>query len=35
MHKDDVVTFHETEIINLAGTAQADIIAKITVRRLG
>ena len=30
MHKDDVVTFHETEIINLAGTDQAAIIAKIT-----
>jgi len=30
MHKDDVVTFHETEIINLAGTDQAGIIAKIT-----
>jgi len=30
MHKDDAVTFHETEIINLAGTDQANIIAKIT-----
>ena len=30
MHKDDVLTFHENEIINLAGTDQADIILKIT-----
>ncbi|MBU2522205.1 MAG: hypothetical protein KKD50_08250 [Proteobacteria bacterium] len=30
MHKDDVVTFYETEIINIAGTDQASIIAKIT-----
>ena len=30
MHKDDVVSFQETEIINLAGNDQANIIAKIT-----
>jgi hypothetical protein len=30
MHKDDVVSFQETEIINLKGTDQANIIAKIT-----
>ena len=30
MHKDDVVSFQETEIINLRGTDQANIIAKIT-----
>ena len=30
MHKDDVVSFQETEIINIKGTEQANIFAKIT-----
>jgi hypothetical protein len=30
MHKDDAISFQETEIINLKGTDQVNIIAKIT-----